>query len=431
MKIERDIIKLFKEWKKAEKHKPILLKGARQIGKTWAMEQFGNECFEYTAKFDFDRQQELKSVFAISKEPARIIKELSLYSEVPLIPGKTLLIFDEIQECEEALNSLKYFCEDAPQYHVAVAGSLLGISLHNNTSFPVGKVDMIKMYPMTFDEFLMAIGEQPLVDILATKDFSIIDSLSVRFIDCLRQYYYVGGMPAAVAEFASTKNLEEVRNIQKQILFDYRRDFSKHAPSQEVPRINMVWDSIPAQLAKENKKFIFGALKKGARASEFEIAIQWLLDAGLIYQINRITTPSIPLKFYEEMSVFKLFVLDIGLMGAMSDAPAESVIVADTLFKEYKGAFTELFVLTQLITNDLPIYYFSSNDSRIEIDLVVQKGTTVVPIEIKAEENVHAKSLRTFIGKHQELKGLRISMMPYQDQGWMENRPLYAVGDWV
>lgn len=431
MKIERDIIKLFKEWKKAEKHKPILLKGARQIGKTWAMEQFGNECFEYTAKFDFDRQQELKSVFAISKEPARIIKELSLYSEVPLIPGKTLLIFDEIQECEEALNSLKYFCEDAPQYHVAVAGSLLGISLHNNTSFPVGKVDMIKMYPMTFDEFLMAIGEQPLVDILATKDFSIIDSLSVRFIDCLRQYYYVGGMPAAVAEFASTKNLEEVRNIQKQILFDYRRDFSKHAPSQEVPRINMVWDSIPAQLAKENKKFIFGALKKGARASEFEIAIQWLLDAGLIYQINRITTPSIPLKFYEEMSVFKLFVLDIGLMGAMSDAPAESVIVADTLFKEYKGAFTELFVLTQLITNDLPIYYYSSNDSRIEIDLVVQKGTTVVPIEIKAEENVHAKSLRTFIGKHQELKGLRLSMMPYQDQGWMENRPLYAVGDWV
>lgn len=431
MKIERDIIKQFKEWKKAEQHKPILLKGARQIGKTWAMEQFGNECFEYTAKFDFDRQQELKSVFAISKEPARIIKELSLYSEVPLIPGKTLLIFDEIQECEEALNSLKYFCEDAPQYHVAVAGSLLGISLHNNTSFPVGKVDMIKMYPMTFDEFLMAIGEQPLVDILATKDFSIIDSLSVRFIDCLRQYYYVGGMPAAVAEFASTKNLEEVRNIQKQILFDYRRDFSKHAPSQEVPRINMVWDSIPAQLAKENKKFIFGALKKGARASEFEIAIQWLLDAGLIYQINRITTPSIPLKFYEEMSVFKLFVLDIGLMGAMSDAPAESVIVADTLFKEYKGAFTELFVLTQLITNDLPIYYYSSNDSRIEIDLVVQKGTTVVPIEIKAEENVHAKSLRTFIGKHQELKGLRLSMMSYQDQGWMENRPLYAVGDLV
>ena len=238
-------------------------------------------------------------------------------------------------------------------------------------------------------------------------------------------------MPAAVAEFAVTKNLEEVRNIQKQILFDYRRDFSKHAPTQEVPRINMVWDSIPAQLAKENKKFIFGALKKGARASEFEIAIQWLLDAGLIYQINRITTPSIPLKFYEEMSVFKLFVLDIGLMGSMSDAPAESVIVADTLFKEYKGAFTELFVLTQLITEDLPIYYFSSNDSRVEIDLVVQKGTTVVPIEIKAEENVHAKSLRTFIGKHPGLKGLRLSMMPYQDQEWMENRPLYAVGDWV
>lgn len=290
---------------------------------------------------------------------------------------------------------------------------------------------MIKMYPMTFDEFLMAIDEQPLVDVLASKDFSIIDSLSVRLTDRLRQYYYVGGMPAAVAEFALTKNLEEVRNIQKQILFDYRRDFSKHAPIQAVPRINMVWDSIPAQLAKENKKFIFGVLKKGARASEFEIAIQWLLDAGLIYQINRITTPSIPLKFYEEMSVFKLFVLDIGLMGAMSDAPAESIIVADTLFKEYKGAFTELFVLTQLMTEDLSIYYYSSNDSRVEIDLVVQKGAVVVPIEVKAEVNVHAKSLRTFIGKHPELKGLRLSMMPYQNQEWMENRPLYAVGNWV
>ena len=276
-----------------------------------------------------------------------------------LIIFNTMLV--RVNKCKSMVNirakkcryEEKYFCEDAPQYHVAVAGLLLGISLYRDTSFPVGKVDMIKMYPMTFDEF------------------------------------------------------------------------------QEVPRINMVWDSIPVQLAKENKKFIFGALKKGARVSEFEIAIQWLLDAGLIYQIYRITTPSVPLKFYEEMSVFKLFVLDIGLMGAMADAPAESVIVADTLFKEYKGAFTELFVLTQLITEDLPIYYFSSNDSRVEIDLIVQKGATVVPIEVKAEENVHAKSLRTFIGKHPELKGLRLSMMPYQDQEWMENRPLYAVGNWV
>ena len=425
--MKRNVLSKLIDWKNKKNRKPLILNGARQVGKTYILREFGSQCYEKMAYVNCDKNKMLEKIFSQDYNISRILLSLSAILHVNIEPGNTLIIFDEIQESPTVLNSLKYFCEDAPQYHVAVAGS----PLHNNTSFPVGKVNMIKMYPMTFDEFLMAIGEQPLVDILATKDFSIIDSLSVRFIDCLRQYYYVGGMPAAVAEFASTKNLEEVRNIQKQILFDYRRDFSKHAPSQEVPRINMVWDSIPAQLAKENKKFIFGALKKGARASEFEIAIQWLLDAGLIYQINRITTPSIPLKFYEEMSVFKLFVLDIGLMGAMSDAPAESVIVADSLFKEYKGAFTELFVLTQLITNDLPIYYYSSNDSRVEIDLVVQKGTTVVPIEIKAEENVHAKSLRTFIGKHQELKGLRLSMMSYQDQGWMENRPLYAVGDWV
>ena len=424
--MKRNVLSKLIDWKNKKNRKPLILNGARQVGKTYILREFGSQCYEKMAYVNCDKNKMLEKIFSQDYNISRILLSLSAILHVNIEPGNTLIIFDEIQESPTVLNSLKYFCEDAPQYHVAVAGSLLGISLHNNTSFPVGKVDMIKMYPMTFDEFLMAIGEQPLVDILATKDFSIIDSLSIRFIDCLRQYYYVGGMPAAVAEFASTKNIEEVRNIQKQILFDYRRYFSKHAPSQEVPRINMVWDSIPAQLAKENKKFIFGALKKGARASEFEIAIQWLLDAGLIYQINRITTPSIPLKFYEEMSVFKLFVLDIGLMGAMSDAPAESVIVADTLFK-----VTELFVLTQLITNDLPIYYYSSNDSRIEIDLVVQKGTTVVPIEIKAEENVHAKSLRTFIGKHQELKGLRLSMMSYQDQGWMENRPLYAVGDWV
>lgn len=429
--MKRNILSKLIEWKNKKNRKPLIVNGARQVGKTFILKEFGSCYYEKMAYVNCDKNKMLEKIFAQDYNISRILLSLSAILHINIEPENTLIIFDEIQESPTILNSLKYFCEDAPQYHVVVAGSLLGISLHRNTSFPVGKVDMMKMYPMTFDEFLMAIGEQPLVDVLATRDFSIIDSLSIRLIDCLRQYYYVGGMPAAVAEFAETRNLEEVRNIQKQILFDYRRDFSKHAPVQEVPRINMVWDSIPAQLAKENKKFIFGALKKGARASEFEIAIQWLLDAGLIYQINRISTPSIPLKFYEEMSVFKLFVLDIGLMGAMSDAPAESVIVADTLFKEYKGAFTELFVLTQLITEDLPIYYYSSNDSRVEIDLVVQKGATVIPIEIKAEENVHAKSLRTFIGKHPELKGLRISMMPYQDQEWMENRPLYAVGNWV
>ena len=429
--MKRNILSQLIAWKNKYNRKPLILNGARQVGKTYILREFGEKYYEKMAYVNCDKNELVEKIFAQDYNIERIILALSALLHVNIEPRNTLIIFDEIQENPVVLNSLKYFCENAPEYHVAVAGSLLGISLHSGMSFPVGKVDMLKMYPMTFDEFLRGIGEKPLADVLEMKDFSLIDSLSLRYIDCLRLYYYVGGMPAAVLEFAEHKNLEEVRNIQKQILFDYQRDFSKHAPSQEVPRINMVWDSIPSQLAKENKKFIFGALKKGARASEYEMAIQWLKDAGLVYQVNRVSAPGMPLKFYEERSVFKLFVLDVGLMGAMVDAPAESVIVADTLFTEYKGAFTELYVLTQLKACDLPIYYFSSNDSRVEIDLMVQHEATIVPIEVKAEENVHSKSLRTFISKHSKLKGLRLSMKPYQEQGWMVNKPLYAVDNWL
>lgn len=429
--MKRKVFEKLLEWKQKKNRKPLILNGARQVGKTYILRAFGEECYEKVAYINCDKNELLQKVFEQDYDIQRILLSLSALVHFNIEPENTLIIFDEIQESPVILNSLKYFCEEAPQYHVAVAGSLLGISLHNGMSFPVGKVDMIKMYPMTFDEFLLAIGQASLVEVLKRGDFSAIDALGLRLIDCLRQYYFVGGMPAVVRLFAETKDLVEVRNIQKQILFDYQRDFSKHAPSREVPRINMVWETIPAQLAKENKKFIFGALKKGARASEFEMAIQWLKDAGLIYQVNRVTAPTMPLKFYAEMSVFKLFILDIGLMGAMVDTPAESILVADTLFKEYKGAFTELFVLTQLMPLQIPIYYFSSNDSCVEIDFIVQHGTTITPIEVKAEENVHAKSLRTFINKHPELKGLRLSMRPYQDQEWMENKPLYAVNCWV
>lgn len=429
--MKRNVMTRLLEWKQKENRKPLILNGARQVGKTYILRKFGEENYETTAYINCDRNEMVAKIFAQDYDIERIVLSLSALLNIHIEPDNTLIIFDEIQESPVVLNSLKYFCEDAPHYHVAVAGSLLGISLHSGTSFPVGKVDMIKMYPMTFDEFLTAIGEESLCQLLSTGNFSLIDSLSPRFTDCLRQYYYVGGMPAVVQEFSHSKNLQEVRKIQKQILFDYQRDFSKHAPAQEVPRINMVWDSIPAQLAKENKKFIFGALRKGARAADYEMAIQWLIDAGLIYSIHRITAPCMPLKFYAEMSVFKLFILDIGLMGAMTDAPAQSILVTDTLFKEYKGAFTELFVLTQLMPLDLPIYYFSSNDSRVEIDLIVQHESTITPIEVKAEENVHAKSLRTFIDKHPEQKGLRLSMKPYQNQQWMENRPLYAAGQWL
>lgn len=429
--MKRNVFEKLLEWKQKKNRKPLILNGARQVGKTYILRAFGEECYEKVAYINCDKNELLQKIFEQDYDIQRILLSLSALVHFNIEPENTLIIFDEIQESPVILNSLKYFCEEAPQYHVAVAGSLLGISLHNGMSFPVGKVDMIKMYPMTFDEFLLATGQTSLVEVLKQGDFSVIDALGLRFIDSLRQYYFVGGMPAAVRLFVETKDLVEVRNIQKQILFDYQRDFSKHAPSQKVPRINMVWETIPAQLAKENKKFIFGALKKGARASEFEMAIQWLKDAGLIYQVNRVTAPTMPLKFYAEMSVFKLFILDIGLMGAMVDTPAESILVADTLFKEYKGAFTELFVLTQLMPLQIPIYYFSSNDSRVEIDFIVQHGATITPIEVKAEENVHAKSLRTFINKHPELRGIRLSMKPYQDQEWMENKPLYAVNCWV
>ena len=424
--MKRNILSKLIEWKNKKNRKPLIVNGARQVGKTYILREFGISQYEKMAYVNCDKNKMLEKIFSQDYNISRILLSLSAILHVNIEPENTLIIFDEIQESPIVLNSLKYFCEDAPQYHVAVAGSLLGISLHRDTSFPVGKVDMIKMYPMTFDEFLMAIGEQPLVDVLATKDFSIIDSLSIRLIDCLRQYYYVGGMPAAVAEFAETKNLQEVRNIQKQILFDYRRDFSKHAPTQEVPRINMVWDSIPAQLAKENKKFVYGAVKKSGRAAEFEQAIQWLIDAGLAYKVQRVNTPRLPFKFYEELNAFKLFMLDVGLMGAMADTSAEAMLVGDGVFAEYKGAFTELYVFTQLKSMGQSLYYHATDNSTIEIDFLTQWRNRVVPIEVKAEVNVKSKSLRTFIGNHPELKGLRYSMLPYEAHDWMVNVPLYA-----
>ena len=425
--MKRNILKELIKWKESHNRKPLILNGARQVGKTYILQEFGRLCYKNVAYLNCDRNDTLRNVFAHDYDTARIIRSISALTGIHIEPGETLIVFDEIQENPIILNSLKYFCENAPEYHIAVAGSLLGISLHGNVSYPVGKVDMLKMFPMTFDEFLMAIGQEQLVELLRNGEKEIIDTLSLQLTDCLRQYYFVGGMPAAVREYSESGNLQTVRTIQQQILFDYRRDFSKHAPGAEVPRINMVWDSIPSQLAKENRKFIYGAIRKGARASEFEIAIQWLLDAGLVYRVHRATAPIMPLKFYEELSAFKLFMLDVGLMGAMTDTPAEAIIIGDNIFREYKGAFTELFVYTQLIPRNLPIYYFSSNDSRIEIDFLIQKGTKIIPIEIKAEVNVKSKSLRTYIDKHPTLKGMRLSMLPHSDQGWMENVPLYDV----
>lgn len=429
--MKRLIINQLIRWKEDSQRKPLILNGARQVGKTYILKAFGKLHYRNVAYVNLDSQKELAKVFEQDFNVTRIIRSLSAFLNIHIEPQHTLIVLDEVQECPAALHALKYFCEDAPEYHVVVAGSLLGISLHGNSSFPVGKVDMLRMFPLTFEEFLMALGEEQLVKLMKDGETEVIDTLSGRFVDCLRQYYYTGGMPAVVKEYITSGNLQSVRQLQKQILFDYRRDFSKHAPAEQVPRINLVWDSIPAQLARENKKFIYGALKKGGRAKEFEMAIQWLIDAGLVYRVYRANKPSLPLKFYEDLSAFKLFSLDVGLMGAMADSPAEAVLVNDQAFVEYKGAMTELYVLTQLQPTGIPIYYYSSNDSLSEIDFLVQSGARIVPIEVKAEVNVKSKSLSAFIQKHPDLTGLRLSLLPFQTQDWMENRPLYAPLCWL
>ena len=424
--MERVSYNLLIEWKNSSNRKPLILNGARQVGKTWLLNEFAKREYKKNVMFSLDRHQKAREVFVNGGSVEQLLRALSALADVDITPNDTLIVLDEIQECPQALTALKYFCEDAPDIHIAVAGSLLGISLHQQSPFPVGKVDIIRLYPMNFEEFLRAVGRGKMADELLRGDWSVINMLEKEYVDLLRQYYYVGGMPAAVLAYLDSNGLKNVRKVQKKILADYEQDFSKYAPKNEVPRIRMVWQSIPSQLAKENKKFIYGALRKGARAAAFEVAIQWLVDAGLVYKICGTTSVKMPLKFYEDPNAFKLFMLDVGLMGAMVDAPASAVLVGNDIFSEYKGSFTELFVASQLIGTELPVFYHSVDDSRIELDFVVQLGDNIYPVEVKAEENVQSKSLKTFIKKHPDLQGIRLSMKPHISQDWLECIPLYA-----
>jgi len=426
--MEREAYKKLLQWKGSRYRKPLILNGARQVGKTWLLKTFGASEYKKTSYINCEKDKVMRGLFQQDYNMERIIRVISALTEVDVEPENTLIILDEIQAIPDGLASLKYFCEDAPQYHVAVAGSLLGMALHEKSSFPVGKVDMVQIFPMNFEEFILAMGQINMLNILQQRDNSSIKNLEPQFKDLLRQYYFVGGMPAVVLAYSTGEGPNKIRSIQEQILFDYSKDFSKHAPTKEVPRIGMVWQSIPAQLAKDNKKFIYGVMKKGARANEFEIAIQWLIDMGLIYKISRIKKPVIPLKFYEDFSAFKLFMLDCGLMGAISKTPVGLILSGSSVFEEYKGAFTELYVLQQMMSVDsMSVYYYSTDDSRSEIDFIVQKGDRVIPIEVKAEENLKAKSLKQYVINNPDLKGIRFSMSPYRDQGWMENIPLYGV----
>ena len=425
--MERSIYSNLKKWKESPTRKPLILQGARQVGKTYILKEFGAREYSEVVYINCDDNNDMQNMF-VDYDVDRIIRSLSAISGVSIKPSTTLLILDEIQEVERGLASLKYFCEKAPEYHVAVAGSLLGITLHEGTSFPVGKVDMLYMYPMDFEEFLLAMGKEQLVELLRSNSWAALTPLRGMLTELLRQYYFVGGMPEAVKAYVERGDIWEVRSIHSKIIDAYRNDMSKHAPKQQVQRINMVWNSIPSQLARDNKKFIYGALRKGARANDFEIAIQWLVDSGLVHKVHRISKPVVPLKFYEDMSSFKLFLLDCGLLGALSETPPEQILIGDNVFEEYKGAFTENYVLQQL--KSLPrtfVYYYNNDNSTLEIDFVVQHDTHIIPIEVKAEENLRAKSLRQFVTDNSGLHGVRFSMSDYREQDWLTNVPLWAV----
>lgn len=426
--MRRDAMQQLYDWKEKTTRKPLIVRGARQVGKTWLMKEFASSAYRQFAYINFEDNEVMKDVFQKDFDVERILMAIQLVTGI-VVDTETLIIFDEIQEAPRGLTALKYFQEKAPQYHVVAAGSLLGIAMHSNDSFPVGKVDFMDLYPLSFSEFLEAVGQEAFARLLAKKDWGLIAAFRSKLIDLLKQYYYVGGMPEVVNAFINHKDYAEVRQLQQTILDSYDRDFSKHAPIAEVPRIRIIWRSVPAQLAKENKKFIYGVVKEGARAKDFELAIEWLIDAGLIYKVSRVKKAGIPLSAYEDFSAFKLFLLDTGLMGAMSGLPPQALLEGNVLFSDYKGAITEQYVLQQLKSvKGLSIYYWSSDTSRGELDFLLQKDVSVIPVEVKAEENLQSKSLRFFVEKNAGLHGVRFSMSDYREQEWMINYPLYSVG---
>ena len=429
--MKRNLMKSLKEWKNSPYRKPLILSGARQVGKTWLMKEFGRTEYTNTVYVNFDQDINAAGLFEGSINPDRIILGLRALSGMEIDPDNTLIIFDEVQEAPRALTSLKYFCEEAPQYSIIAAGSLLGVALHAGTSFPVGKVDRMHLYPLNFQEFLYAMGEDAAAEILQTKDQRMITVLREKLSDLLRQYYYVGGMPEAVNYYKDNKEFAGVRQIQKNLLAYYQQDFSKHAEPRLTERLNLVWSSIPAQLAKENRKFIYGQVRQGARAKDFELAIQWLSDCGLIHVIHRVTKPGYPLKAYEDLNAFKIYLLDVGLLGAMADLSSNTIVEGNRIFTEFKGALSEQYVLQELIAEDhLNPMYYSAENSRMEIDFIVQKGDEVIPIEVKAEENLRAKSLRTYCEKYKPKTAVRFSMSDYREQDWMVNVPLYEI-NWL
>ena len=415
-------------WKESRRRKPLIIQGARQVGKTWLMKEFGRSAYRDMIYINFDSNSRMAELFASDLNTDRLIMGIELYAGKKIDPGSTLLIFDEVQEVPRALSSLKYFYENAPQYHIICAGSLLGIALHEGTSFPVGKVDFLELYPLSFREFLMAVTGIQFAKLLDSQDYKMITSFKQTYIEALKQYYFIGGMPEAVKNFTEERDFYEVREVQKRILAAYEQDFSKHAPLEIVPKIRMVWNSIPSQLAKENKKFLYGLVREGGRAKEYETAIMWLCDCGLVYKIERVKGGGIPLKAYVDQKAFKLFVVDVGLLGCMMGLSPKILLDGNDLFTEFKGALTEQYVCQQLKTlENLSIYYYTNDRGSCEVDFVVDTGERTVPVEVKAEVNLKAKSLKTYYEKYQPEISIRTSMADYRPEEWLMNLPLYAI----
>ena len=426
--MQRKILQSLQNWKQNPNRKPLIIQGARQVGKTWAMKHFGEQSFEQVAYINFDNNPRMKTLFSGDYDINRLILGLKIESGVDIQAHNTLIIFDEVQEVPQALSSLKYFYENAPEFYIVSAGSLLGVSLHHQASFPVGKVDFLPLYPMDFHEFLLAVGKQDLVELLNLKDWPLISAMKSRYIELLRQYYFVGGMPEAVKLFIEAQNFDAVRQVQKNLLMAYEQDFSKHIrDGQTVQKVRSIWHSIPEQLAKENKKFIYANLQKGARSKDYEIALQWLKDSGLVHSVPRIKKPHLPLSAYQD-NAFKLYGLDIGLLSAQSHLDASVLLDGSRIFSEFKGALTEQYVLQQLIANqDNPVFYWATEKGTAEVDFVVQQKQAVIPIEVKAEENLKAKSLKVYVEQFQPAHAFRFSMADYREQDWLVNVPLYSI----
>ena len=424
----RTAIKKLYKWKTDPRRKPLIIEGARQVGKTWLMREFGKEAYENTVYVNFDSNPQMNTLFSSDLNTDRLITGIEIYCGKKIDPENTLIIFDEVQEVPKALSSLKYFYENAPQYHIICAGSLLGIALHEGTSFPGGKVDFLNLYPLSFKEFLSAVYGDRFAEVLKNNDRDMLSAFRQTYIDALKQYYFVGGMPEAVQSFLEDKDFNAVREIQKRILASYEQDFSKHAPNEIVPKIRMIFNSIPSQLAKENRKFIYGLVREGARAKDFETAVMWLCDCGLIYKIGRVTSPKIPIKAYEDQKAFKLFTADIGLLGCMTGINQSIILNGSDLFTEFKGALTEQYVCQQLKTvEDLNVYYYTNDRGSCEIDFIADTGEEIIPVEVKAQTNLKAKSLKTYREKFTPRIAVRTSMSDFKTDGSLINIPLYEI----